>query len=127
MIGIGTHAIGIAVFLPPKTLNDAAVDLCIMRRFDGMRRCLLSRELDKGVTLVFEYSYILNGAERGERFLYQLVRDTVRKTSAVHGTVGWTTLVINLLETMGRTLRFWHVELSVDREIRINGLSSRID
>lgn len=123
MIGIRTHTIWIAVFLPPKTFNNAAVDFCIMRRFDGMRRSLLSRKLDKGVTLVFEHSYILNGAKRGECFLYQLVRDTVRKTPAVHSTVGWTTLVINLLETMGTMLRFWHVELSVDREISINGFS----
>lgn len=70
MIGIRTHAIRIAVFLPPKTFNDAAVDLCVMRRFDGMRRSLLSRKLDKSVALVFEHSYILNGAERGECFLY---------------------------------------------------------
>lgn len=103
VIGIGTHAIWIAVLLSPKTFNDTAVDFCVMRRFDGMRRSLLSCELNKSVSLVFEHSYILNGAERGERFLYQLVRDTVRKTSAVHGTVGRTTLVINLLETIGRT------------------------
>lgn len=106
MIGIRTHAIWIAILFSPKTFNNATVDFCIVCRFDGMRRSFLSCELDKGVSLVFEHSYILNGAEWRECFLYQLVRDTIRKTSAVHSTVGWTTLVINLLETMGTTLRF---------------------
>lgn len=105
VIGIGTHAIRIAILFPPKTFNDAPVDFCVMRRFDGVRRGLLGRELDKGVSLVFEHSYVLDGAERGERFLYQLVRDAVRKTPAVHGTVGRTTLVINLLENNEKTLR----------------------
>jgi hypothetical protein len=73
-----------------------------MRRFDGMRRSFLGCKLDKSVSLVFEHSYILNGAKRRKRFLYQLVRDTVRKAATVYGTVGWTTLVIYLLElTMG--------------------------
>lgn len=103
MIGVRTHAVWIAIFLPPKTFNDAAVDLCIVCRFDGVRRSLLGCELDKGVPLVFEHSYILNGAKWRECFLYQLVRDTVRKTTAVHSTVGRTTLVINLLETIGGT------------------------
>lgn len=99
MIGIRTHTIWVAIFLSPKTLNNAAIDLCIMCRFDGMCRSLLGCKLDKSISLVFEHSYILNGAERGERFLYQLIRDTVRETSAVHGTIGRTTLVINLLKT----------------------------
>lgn len=68
-----------------------------MRRFDGMCRSFLSCKFDKSVSLVFEHSYILNGAERGKRFLYQLVRDTVRKTTTIYGTVGWTTLVVYLL------------------------------
>lgn len=63
MIGVRTNAIWITIFLPPKTFNDAAVDFCIVCRFDGVRRSLLGCELDKGVSLVFEHSYILNGAK----------------------------------------------------------------
>lgn len=97
MISIRTHTVWVAIFFSPKTFNDAAVDLCIMRRFDGMRRSFLSCEFDKSVSLVFKYSYILNGTERGKRLLYQFVRDTVRKTSTIYGTIGRTTLVIYLL------------------------------
>lgn len=63
MIGVRTHAIWITIFLSPKTFNDAAVDFCIVCRFDGVRRSLLGCELDKGISLVFEHSYILNGAK----------------------------------------------------------------
>lgn len=97
MIGIRTHTVWIAVFFSPKTFNDAAVDFCIMRRFDGMCRSFLGCKFDEGISLVFEHSYILNGAERGKGFLYQLVRDTIRETSAIDGTIGRTTLVIYLL------------------------------
>lgn len=64
MISIRTHAIWIAIFFSPKTFNNAAIDFCIMCRFDGVRRSLLGCELDESITLVFEHSYILNGAER---------------------------------------------------------------
>lgn len=100
VIGIGTHTVWITIFFSPKTFNDTAVNFCIMRRFDGMRRSFLGCKLDKGVPLVFEHSYILNGAERGKRFLYQLICDTVRETSAIYGTIGRTTLVIYLLRRM---------------------------
>jgi len=104
VIGIRAHTVRIAIFFSPKTFNNAAIDFCIMRRFDGMRRSFLGCKFDKGISLVFEYSYILNSAKRGKRFLYQLIRDTVRKTSAINGTIGRTTLVIHLLRTMKRTM-----------------------
>jgi len=97
VIGIRTHTVRIAIFFSPK-------DFCIMRRFDGMRRSFLGCKFDKGISLVFEYSYILNSAKRGKRFLYQLIRDTVRETSAINGTIGRTTLVVHLLRTTKRTI-----------------------
>jgi len=103
VIGIRTHTVRIAIFFSPKTFNNAAIDFCIMRRFDGMRRSFLGCKFDKGISLVFEYSYILNSAKRGKRFFYQLIRDTIRKTSTINGTIGRTTLVIHLLRTMKQT------------------------
>lgn len=96
MIRIRTHTVWITIFFSPKTFNDAAVDFCIMRRFNGMCRSFLSCKLDKGISLVFEYSYVLNGTKRRKGFLYQLIRDTIRKTSTIYGTIGRTTLVIYL-------------------------------
>jgi len=105
MIRIRTHTIWITIFFTPKTFNDAAVDFCIMRRFNGMCRSFLSCKLDKGISLVFEYSYVLNGTKRRKSFLYQLIRDTVRKTSTIYGTIGRTTLVIYLLRRKGTKIK----------------------
>lgn len=98
MIGIRTNAVWIAVFLSPKAFDNATIDFCIMRRFNGMRCSFLSCKLNKSISLVFEYSYVLDGAERRECFLYQLVCDAVCETSAIYRAIGRTTLIIYLLE-----------------------------
>lgn len=98
MIGIRAHAVRISVFLSPKTFHDATIDFRVMCRLDGMCCRFLSSKLDKSISFVLEHSYILNGAEWRERFLYQLVCDAVRETSAIYSAIGRTTLVIYLLE-----------------------------
>lgn len=99
MISIGTHTVWITIFLSPKAFDDTAIDFRIMRRFDGVRRCFLSCKLNKSISLVLEHSYVLDGAKRRECFLYQLVCDTVCKTTAIYSAIGRTTLVINLSKT----------------------------
>lgn len=99
MIGVWPDAVGISVFLSPKAFHDATIDFCIMCRFNCVRRSFLSCKFNKSVSLVFEYSYVLDGAEGGKCFLYQLVRDAVRETSAIYSAIGRTTLIIYLSRT----------------------------
>lgn len=56
----------------------------------------------KSVSLVLEDANLLDGAERGERLLQDLLAQSTGQgatdASAVHGTVGRTALVVDLVE-----------------------------
>lgn len=97
MIGVRTDAVWIAIFLSPKTFDNATVDFCIMRRFNSVRCSLLSCKLNKSISFVFKNSYVLDGTKGGKCFLYQFVRDAICETSAIYSAIGRTTLIIYLL------------------------------
>lgn len=96
LISIRSYTVGIAVFFAPETFDDTAIDFGVVCGFYGASRRLLSRKLNKSVTLVFEHPDVLNCPERTERLRYQLLRNCACKSAAVHGAIGRTTLVVNL-------------------------------
>lgn len=96
LVSVRPNAIRIPVFLSPEAFDDTTIDLCVMGRLDGMRRRLLSSELNKSISLILEYSDILDGAKWRKSFGYQLICYPIRESSAVDCTVGRTALVVNL-------------------------------
>ena len=105
VICIRTNAIRISVLLPPKTFNDATINFCIMCGLYGVRRRFLSSEFNERISFIFEYSYVLDSTKGGKCFGYQVIRNTICKTSAIYCAISWTTLVIYLSTTIRRNYK----------------------